>query len=60
MITVAKPGLMITHLGREQEVFAFSGFEFKKNPNIPACNFLPEGENCIPLVGHDLNNNLKL
>jgi hypothetical protein len=60
MITVAKPGLMITHLGREQKVFALSGFEFKINPNIPARNFLPESESSIPLVGHDLNNNLKL
>jgi hypothetical protein len=45
---VAKLGLMITHLGRKQEVHALSGFEFKSDSDIPASNFLPESENSIP------------
>jgi hypothetical protein len=51
---------MITHLGRKQEVLALSGFEFRMNLDIPASKFLPEGENSIPSVVHDLNNRLNL
>ena len=60
MIMVAKQGLMLTHLGGRQEVPALRGFEFKRDPDIPARNFLPEGENSIPTVVHDLNNMLNL
>ncbi len=60
IITVAKLGLMITHLDGKQKMLALSGFEFKINPDIPARNFLPEGENSIPSVVHDLNNRLNL
>ena len=59
-IQVAKTGLMLTHLGGKQDALAFSGFEFKMNPDIPARNFLPEGEYSIPTVVHDLNNMLNL
>jgi hypothetical protein len=41
-------------------MLALRGFEFKINPDIPASNFLPEGENSIPSVVHDLNNMLNL
>jgi hypothetical protein len=51
---------MITHLGGKQKVSALSGFEFKIDPDIPARNFLPEGENSIPSVVRDLNNRLNL
>jgi len=51
---------MITHLGGKQKVFALSGFEFKMDPDIPARNFLPEGENSILSVVRDLNNRLNL
>ena len=57
---VAKQGLMLTHLGGKQDALALSGFEFKMNPDIPARNFLPEGENSIPTVVQYLNNTLKL
>jgi len=57
---VAKLGLMITHLSGKQEVYALRGFEFKRAPDIPVSNFLPEGENSIPSVVQDQNNQLKL
>ena len=57
---VAKLGLMITHLGGKQKVYTLRGFEFKRGPDIPASNFLPEGENSIPSVVQDQNNQLKL
>jgi len=60
IIKVAKLGFVITHLGGKQEMLALRGFEFKINPDIPASNFLPEGENSIPSVVHDLNNMLNL
>jgi hypothetical protein len=60
IITLAKLGLMITHLGVKQKVFALSGFEFRMNLDIPASKFLPEGESCIPSVVYDLNNRLNL
>ena len=60
IIAVAKLGLMITHLGGKKNMLALSGFEFKINPEIPACNFLPEGENSIPSVVHNLNKRLNL
>jgi hypothetical protein len=57
---VAKIGLMITHLGRKQKVLALSGFEFRRDPDIPASNFLPEGDNSIPSVVQYQNNRLNL
>jgi hypothetical protein len=51
---------MITPLGERQNALALSGFEFSIGPDIPARNFLPEGENSIPSVVHDLNNMLNL
>ena len=51
---------MLTHLGGKQDALAFSGFEFKMNPDNPARNFLPEGESSIPTVVHDLYNILYL
>jgi len=59
-MTVAKLGLMITPLGGKQDALALNGFEIRINPDIPARNFLPEGENSIPTVVHDLNNMLNL
>ncbi len=46
-IVVAKPGLMITHLGRKHEVLGLREFEFKMHLDIPASKFLPEGESSI-------------
>jgi len=60
LITVAKLGLMITHLGRKQEVLALSGFEFNSDPDIPSSNCLPEGENSIPKVVQYQNKRLSL
>ena len=60
IITVAKLGLMLTHLGRKQEVLALRGLEFERELDIPTRNFLPEGENCIPLVVQYQNNRLRL
>ena len=57
---VAKPGLMITHLGRKHEVLGLREFEFKMHLDIPASKFLPEGESSISSVVHDLNNVIKL
>ena len=57
---VAKQGLMITHLGGRQEVLALRGFEFKSDPDIPARNFLPEGEASIPSLVQDQDNKLNL
>jgi hypothetical protein len=57
---VAKQGLMITHLGGRQEVFALRGFEFRRDPEIPARNFLPEGEASIPSLVQDQDNKLNL
>ncbi len=44
---VAKPGLMITHLGRIQEVLGLKEFEFRMHLDIPASKFLPEDESSI-------------
>ena len=55
---VAKLGLMITRLSGKQEVLALRGFEFKRAPDIPARNFLPECETSIPSVVQDQNNRL--
>ena len=57
---VAKLGLMITHLGRKQEVLALRGFEFTKELKIPARNSLPESENSIPSVAQYDNNRIIL
>lgn len=51
---------MITHLGGKKNALASSRFEFRINLDIPARNFLPEGENSIPTVVRDLNNMLNL
>jgi hypothetical protein len=55
---VAKPGFMITPLSGRQEVLALRGFEFKRDPDTPARNFLPEGETSIPSVVQDQNSRL--
>jgi hypothetical protein len=57
---VAKMGLMITHLGGTQEKLALKGLEFKRDPDIPALNLLPETENGIPSAVQDQNNRLNL
>jgi len=58
---VAKPGLMITPLCGKHKLLGFRGLEFKiADFDIPAAKFLPEGENSIPPVIHDLDNVLKL
>ena len=57
---VAKLGLMLTHLGGKQKNSALHGFEFWKDPDIPARNFLPEGENSIPSTFQFQNNQLNL
>ena len=60
IIMVAKQRLMITHLGGRQEVLALRGFEFKRDPDIPARNFLPEGEASIPSLDQNQDNKLNL
>ena len=57
---VAKLGLMITHLGGTQEKLTSQGLEFKKDPDIPALNLLPESESSIPSVVQYQNNRLNL
>jgi hypothetical protein len=57
---VAKQGLMITHLVGTQEKLALRGFEFKRDSDIPALNFLPENENRIPTIVQDQNKRLNL
>ena len=57
---VAKLRLMITHLGGTQEKLVLQGLEFKKDPDIPALNFLPESESSIPSVVQYQNNRLNL
>jgi hypothetical protein len=49
---------MITPLSGRQEVLALRGFEFKRDPDTPARNFLPEGETSIPSVVQDQNDRL--
>jgi hypothetical protein len=55
---VAKLGLMLTHLDGKQEVLALRGFEFKRDPEIPSRNLLPECETSIPSIVQDQNNRL--
>ena len=57
---VAKLRLMITHLGGTQEKLTSQGLEFKKDPDIPALNFLPESESSIPSVVQYQNNRINL
>ena len=55
---VAKPGLMITHLGGKHKL---SGLDINiVNFDIPAANFLPGAESSSPSVIHDLDNPLQL
>jgi hypothetical protein len=47
-------------LGGKHDVFALRVFEFKINPDIPARNFLPEGEASIPSLVQDQDSKLNL
>ena len=51
---------MITNLGGKLEVLTIREFEFKKDPDIPARNFLPEDETSNPPEDQVRNNQLNL
>jgi hypothetical protein len=57
---VAKRGLMLTHFGWETRSARVKRFEFKRDPDVPARKFLPEGETSIPSVVQDQNKRLNL
>jgi hypothetical protein len=57
---VAKLKLMLSQLGGKQKKSELNGFKFKRDSDLPARNFLPEGENSIPSDFQYQNNRLKL